>query len=450
MFELLYQAFPNFDSQKLEKKAVFHLLFGTNARYEEQKLYDQMSALVRLFDRFLAQQRFEHSPIAHSKFLLHELSIRQIPDHFARSFKRIHRQWNQHSQLDTQHYLELYMLEARWDSFSGKTENRRLKQGLTNTVKHLEYFFLGERLRLACEMANRQRILNQSYERGLEGPIIQFLEGDGQEYLGIPVIDIYFHIYNMLMNLEESDTHFYLLLNSLEKNSAMFSQQEGYAMYTYAQNYCIKQINQGQSQFLAELFKIYQYLLEKELLINSSTGFLAHEHYKNITTVALRLKKFEWARSFLDDFKSRLSPEYVENAYNYNLSVYLYENQKYGEVLKLLQRVVFSDVYYHLSAKFLLMRIYYEQEDYDGFVYLTQAFLVMLRRNQEISTYQAQAYKNLIRYSKKAFTLKRRKKKLLQVEFEERVQKLTAEIQAEKGISNANWLLSQIHQLTYP
>lgn len=449
LFDLLYEAYPNFLPDQLEKRSVFASVFGSSAPFQEQKLYDQMSLLVRLFERFLAQQNFEQSSIAHSKHLLKELNLRQISDHFSRSFKRIHQFWDKQEQRDTQHYLELYMLEASWDSFSGKMVKRRLKQGLTNTVKHLEYFFLGERLRLACEMANRHRILNQPYEQGLQTYLIEFLEGDGNIYLEIPVIEIYFRIFNMLVNSEDSDSHFSLLLQSLEKNSELFSPQEGYAMYTYAQNYCIQQINQGRSAFLEELFRIYKDLLQKKLLLDSSTGYLAHEHYKNINTVALRLKQFEWAREFLETYKNSLPPEYIENAYNYNLSVYLYENQKYGEVLKILQQVVFSDVYYHLSAKFLLMRIYYEQEDYDGFVYLTQAFMVLLRRNKEVSAYHALAYKNLIRFTKKAFTLRRRKYRLLPSEFEEKVQQLQLQIRAEQGISNANWLLAQIQQLTY-
>ena len=447
LIQLLFQASPGFSGERMSKEYVFAQLFGAEKRFEEQKLHDQMSGLVRLFDQFIAQQNYEKSHTSVSRHLLEALDKRQLSDHFSRVFKRTHKGIVEQSLRDSSYYLELFMLEKSWDSYSRKQQNRRFKETLSQTVKKLDYYFLGERLRAACEMINRQRILNQPYSAGVEKVIILYLTGEGRDYLEIPVVSLYYQIYRMLTEQEEGHLYFYQLLDSLEKYSGLFSQKEAYAMYAYAQNYCIQQINRGQTSYSGDLFRIYQFLLEKELLLDSSTGYLAHEHYKNIITVALRQKAFGWARNVLDTYKSKLPPKYRENAYNYNLSVYLYEKQRYREVLKLLQQVEFTDVYYHLSAKFLLLRIYYEQYDYDGFQYLTQAFLAFIKRNKEISAYQTQAYRNLIRFARKAFQLKRRRPQLTEDEFQLRLAKLQQEIQLSKGISNANWLLSKIEEL---
>ena len=447
LMELLFQAAPGFNGQLLDKTYVFQYIFGSEEPYEEQRLHDQMSNLLRLFEQFIAQEHYEHAPHSPAKHLLGALDQRQLTDHYSRTFRRIEKQFASHPLRDSGYYLEMYMFEKGRDSYAGKQQNRRFKQQLSETVRNLDAYFLGERLRMACEMINRQRILNQPYEPGIEKGMIQYMKGEGRGYLEIPLISIYYQIFMMLTEDTDGSQYFTELLNSLEENSAFFSRQEAYAMYAYAQNYCIQQINQGQVDYLEKLFRIYQMLLNKELLLDSSTGFLAHEHYKNIITVALRQKEFDWARNVLEEYKSKLSPKYRENAYNYNLSVYLYEKKRYGEVLKLLQQVEFTDVYYHLSAKFLLLRIYYEQNDTDGFRYLTQAFLAFLKRNQEISTYQTQAYRNLIRFAQKAFKLRRRSERLLKEEFEVRLEKLKHEISSTKGISNANWLISQIREL---
>lgn len=448
LIEILAQASPSFQGELLSKNHVFTQLFGEDAEYDDQKLQDQMSNMTRLFEQFIAQQSYEKSDQSQRHHLLNALDKRGMQAHLSRVFKRSQKQLLDSPLQDTSYFSELFEMGKNSVYFAAKKQNRRFKEGLSDAVSHLDRYFLGERLKTTCEIINRQRILNQTYQPGLEKAIIQYLQehNEGQVYLQTPAVSIYYQIFMMLTDDGLGESHFSELLHLLEQHSSLFSKREGQAMYAYAQNYCIQQINQGQAKYLATLFRIYQLLLDKELLLNSE-GYLAHEHYKNITTVGLKQKEFEWVVFFLESYKLKLPPEYRENAYNYNYSVYLYEKRRYSEVLKLLQRVVFTDVYYHLSAKFLLLRIYYEQNDADGIRYLTQAFLALLKRNKKISTYQSQAYRNLIRFTKKAFRLKVRKDNMLIEEFQERLAKLKQDIHASKGISNANWLLAKINEL---
>ena len=69
--------------------------------------------------------------------------------------------------------------------------------------------------------------------------------------------------------------------------------------------------------------------------------------------------------------------------------------------MKLLQQVEFTNIFYHINAKNLLLRIFYETEDYDGIRYLTQAFTALLKRNQRVPKYQIQAEQNFIKLIKK-------------------------------------------------
>ena len=51
----------------------------------------------------------------------------------------------------------------------------------------------------------------------------------------------------------------------------------------------------------------------------------------------------------------------------------------------MLLKVEFNDVYYHLDSKSLLMKVYFELDEYDAFSSLVDAFKIYLRRNQTIS-----------------------------------------------------------------
>ncbi|MEO1385285.1 MAG: hypothetical protein AAFV78_18850, partial [Bacteroidota bacterium] len=204
-------------------------------------------------------------------------------------------------------------------------------------------------------------------------------------------------------------------------------------------------INRGQDRFREEIFQLFQKLLEKELLI--ANGYLLHSHYNNICNVALSLKKYDWVNEFLKMYKKRLHPDYQENAYNYNLSVYYYEQKEFGKAMKLLQQVEFTNIFYHINAKNLLLRIFYETEDYDGIKYLTQAFTALLKRNQRVPKYQIQAEQNFIRLIKKLTRLRQRQRVLEAQEFFPRWENLTVQVGETKPLLYGRWLKQKLDDL---
>ncbi|MEZ4830321.1 MAG: hypothetical protein R3C61_29150 [Bacteroidia bacterium] len=71
--------------------------------------------------------------------------------------------------------------------------------------------------------------------------------------------------------------------------------------------------------------------------------------------------------------------------------------KEFSRVLRMLSSVEFSDVFYQTDAKTVLLRTYYELEDFDGLTYLMGSFRMFLRRNKQLSDYQRKLYLNLIK-----------------------------------------------------
>jgi tetratricopeptide (TPR) repeat protein len=249
--------------------------------------------------------------------------------------------------------------------------------------------------------------------------------------------------------LFRSPSHYQQLVDLLEEHAGDCSRAEAQAMYTFAQNYCIKKINRGESAFLGELFRLYRQLLDQGILIESD-GYLAHWYYKNITTVGLRLGDYEWVKDFLETYRQKIHPADRDNAYNYNLSAYYYEQRRYHEAMKLLQQVEFTEVNYHLSAKALLLKIYYELEEDEALKYLIQSYQVYLKRNQDLAVAHIEGHKNLLRFVKKAYRLRRRKPQLDEEAFSSRHAALTEQVNTTPGIPNANWLRTIVQEIADP
>lgn len=426
------------------KERAFAAIFGSKTVFKKQWLYDNVSGLLRLLEGFLTQQEFERSPLPRGRTLLASLNQRHALKHFSYILRNQEQELAHREGQNAGFYLEKYLLSVEVSAFYGKQKNRAFDEALLDVNESLDVFYLAAKLRVACEIINREHMLNVPHQQEQMEVLKPYLFANAAHYMNFPVIAIYHHIY-LSMREDEEESHYQELVKLLAEHAGSFEQEEAANMYAYAQNYCIRKINRGNSAYLEELFKIYQSMLQNELILRE--GYLRHEHYKNITTVGLRLKRFDWVHQFLENYRDRLPEEQQENAYNYNLASFYYEQKDFNRAMRLLQQVQFTDVYYHLSAKSMLLKIYFEEEEEEAFKYHLLAFTAYLKRNKHISRSYLNIHENLVRFAKKAFQLRKRKAKLAPADFEARVHALLEKIDEEKAVANINWLKQQIKQL---
>ncbi len=291
-------------------------------------------------------------------------------------------------------------------------------------------------------MINRQNIVSESYEIRMLEEVKSFVGNSFQLFERCPAILVYYHI---LLTLQENEKeeHYSKLVELLARYSGSVERNELRAMYDYAQNYCIKKINSGNTKYLYEIFKLYKTLLAKKLMLDES-GNLSQWDYKNIVTTGTRIKEYGWCEKFLRDYRDKLPVQDRENAFAFNLATLYYSQKKYDMALKLLQTVEFTDVYYGLSARSLLLKAYYESNEFEPLYSLLDSFKIYLKRNKLVSKYQFTVHMNLVRMTMRLAKVK----SMLHISRKETIRKeldkLKKKIDATPEITNLNWLMEMI------
>ncbi len=446
----LMKVFPDFKEEEVANQRLFYIAYGKDEPYEEQWVYDHLSQLRKLLEQFLAQLEYDQDPAGQSRYLLRSLSERDLADVFPKIAGKAEKQLVEPEKKNAQYFLNHFRIQelqvshlqrARKRAVDGKAESM-----MTEMVESLDQFYLATKLKLSCEMRNRSRIVNTEYPFPLMQEIIQALSKPGQVYLATPVISIYLTIYRMLTEEAHAAAYFRELVDLLEKYGETFARAEAVAMYAFAQNFCVRQINRGQNEYHRELFQLYQRMLSREVLIESD-GYLAHWNYKNIATVGLRLGDEQWVLSFIEAYRDSLDPANRDNAYNYNLAAYYYETKAYPDAMKLLQQVEFTDIYYHLSAKSILLKIYFELEEEDSMSYLMLAFGALLRRNRHISRSQVEVYENFLRFVRQLHRLRGRIGSTTPQKMSAQIEDLRQKIEQAESVANKNWLKEKLEEL---
>ena len=236
----------------------------------------------------------------------------------------------------------------------------------------------------------------------------------------------------------EDNEHFYSAFNVLKETHQSISKKDLRLYYIAIINYAIKKFNLGKKEFIKELFNIYLLQIKHEVLLNEKQ-FLEPYAYKNITTLALQNKEFAWTKKFIEDYKGYLPKEERENAYQYNLANYYYFIADYKKCLQLLQTVQFTDVYYNLDGRSIILKVYFEEKEWNLLNDHCFAFRAFVLRQKDISEHHKKGYLNLIKWTNK----------LSATYFDKNKKKTIAEkISNEKNIRELKWLMTQINKIT--
>ena len=208
-------------------------------------------------------------------------------------------------------------------------------------------------------------------------------------------------------------------------------------MYVYAKNYCIRKINHGDVEYIRELFDLYKVMLKDRIIFKEN--YLSQFDYKNIVYLGLRISEFDWVKNFISKYNEHLDPAIRQNAYTFNMAYYHFFQNNYDEVLTLLRSVEFTDFYYHLDSKSLLLKTYFELEETEALFSLIEAFKVYIKRNNLIPAYQKTGYINMIKLSSKLYKWKLNPKN--------NIQDIVDEFNNTKPVVDVLWMRKKLETL---
>ncbi|MEL6675010.1 MAG: hypothetical protein AAFR61_22575 [Bacteroidota bacterium] len=390
LWDLLKTYAPDFQDEALSMEVCFRHLFPAEA-YSAARIRYLLTDLTQLIEGFLAYVQGEKKGV-YPALLLHEaLDERGLLKERDRLGKKLQTQWTQQPPRNTQDLASrLALTEQRFlcDPISQDTN-----YDLPQLIAALDDFYVAKKLRYTAEWLNRSR-----QAASLEGQLLipalmeERLSTHGEGRLG--------RLYQwVLLTLAQpaEETHYHRLKAELAESLDILDQDELQHLYNFALNYCIKQLNTGKGAYRREIFELYQLLIEHKIIFQQNQ--LPEAHYKNVVAIGSRLQEFSWTEKFINQYQSFLPEEVQENAYRYNKAFLLLAQGAYKQVLRLIATVEFTNLFYQLGAKTMLIKTYYELEDFDGLHYLLGSFKVYLKRHKKISDYQRKLYLNLIRVS---------------------------------------------------
>jgi hypothetical protein len=423
----------------LSKERAYKALFP-GEDFNEQQLYNVMSYLNKLYYRFMAAEYTEKQRYQEAIFTLEEAFDNHQFDIMTNRGKQLMKKLKKDPVHDSEYFHTSYRLNHAMGYYSGTYFDRAETNTFQNMLDELDNYYILEKLRNCCHLTANSLILNTSYNFRMLDELLAYLRANWPDFEGEYSIVMY---YTALMSMLEEDNpeHYQHMKRMLAENMKSFSEIEGRDLYSFSYNYCIRMINAGHRDYQVELFQLYKQGLKQDLLLDK--GLISEWDYKNIATLGARLKEFTWTENFLQEYQEKLPTHRQENAYNYNLGNLYYNKGLYEDALSALLLVQFTDVKYHLSTTFLLLRTYYALRDTEALLSLIETFRIYVIRNRKMTVEQKRGYTNFLRFAKKLVLIKHSASTYSRKDFEKEIDELRDKIENSENVINKYWLLEE-------
>lgn len=431
----IYKNNDNVIDTAAEKQMLWQHLYGVQP-YNDGQLRRLLSELTQYALHFLTLEYAQKEAIYLKVLTLSVLKDVELEAHFYGTLRQAEALQEKLGVRNNEFHLYQYWMDERqYQYMERKERNPEMFKNLVKADYHLDCYYIGQKLKNYCAWLDYQKFFSIESSLSLPAGFLDWIQEN--YYLEEPIVKGYFLLTQLLL-FPENDLNYYNFKNFLNDKEIQIDNVNEKLFYIFLINYCIdKKINVGKKEFFFELFLIYKIILKKELLLYKN--IFPSQDYKTIITVGLQVKEFEWTETFIQNYTPKLPPEERENALTYNLAKVYFAQQQYKKVIEQLREVEYDNLTYALGGKLMLLKTYYELNEYLALDSLIDSFRVYLRRNQTISKDVRQQYLNVLRFIKKLSNVRPGDRAA--------ITKIEQQIQECKNLADKGWIVSKVEEL---
>lgn len=412
----------------LEKETAFRHIYYRQT-YDDAQMRQVIHFLLRVVEAFLTYQELQRDTVQSAKALASVYRRRQLDKFYEKAIREA-RDIQQEQPFRNGYFLRNeYLLEQERYTYLSRLK-RAAPLNLQEASDALDVTFIADKLRQSCEMLSHQTVYKTDYDIGLIREVLAYAEH--KNLLRLPAIAIYYYGFKSLTE-KENETHFGQLKQQILDHGHLFPPSEIRDIYLMALNYCIGRMNAGKEEYVRQAFELYQIGFEQRIFIENNR--VSRYTFGNVILIGLRLKAFQWVESFIQTYQEYLDEKQRDSIVHFSTARLYYEKGDYDKAMRLLSQSDYDDILINLNAKTMLIKMLYEQQEYEVLESLLGSMQTYLQR-KDVMGYHKSHYKNIIRFTKKLLRTTPYSK--------DQKQKLREEILQANPMTEKDWFLRQM------
>lgn len=381
------------------KEAAWQAIYP-NLPYDDAYMRQVMYFLLKATESYMAYKELSSDEVQYQLALMRAYRKRSLE----KAYRQSHRsaiEWLENQPFRDKHYLfQKFLVKQNSSEQANMVQNA--SANLQETSDALERWFIAEKMQIANAMLAHQRLYKTvNYEKGMLEDVMMYIEN--RQLFVEPAIAAQYYSYKTIT--EPLEVQYFDSLEDFihEKIAGYFTVDETRELYRTALNYCAIKANQGNLDFCRKALRFYRSGVEKGYLLENNQ--ITRYTFGNAVGFAIRIGEFEWAEQFIERFQHHLDEKEQHSIVNFNLSRVYFEKGLYDKAQDLLTQFEYDDMLFNIIAKTMLLKIYYEKDEFDAFESLLESMRTYLQRKEALDPARKASFKNMISLMKKLLHL---------------------------------------------
>ena len=406
LFEILSKHHPHYEHKNLTKENLFISIFTDSDKtsaFNDASIRNLLSDLMILAEKFLGHTEAEKDRFFFNEKILKGLENRNLAGVFEKRIKTAEDVLNNNLFEGEEDFYKKFILEELKSNNSQYYDNLKLYKSdfILKASDYLTYYYLIRTFKM-INFFEWQKQYNIDQSSGIAVEILKGVNLDeiaektkARSSEDHEILSVYIKMYYALTD-PGNDERYYSYKIILTEHDSLFSSLEKYGLYICLANCCVQKIDIGNEKFNKECFEVYKLMFGKKVF-DAYPGYFSMTTYTAILHTGLSSENYEEVEKFIENYSGRLNPEHREDALNYSYAQLNFYKKQFGKSLEYISRTdtEFSNFKYHL--KVLVLKIYYETEDYDSMYYAADSFSHFLNKNKMVRGRYREEFSNFIK-----------------------------------------------------
>ncbi|MDQ3022562.1 MAG: hypothetical protein M3R36_18650 [Bacteroidota bacterium] len=440
LFDILKNAYPEFDEEKISRENIFSKLFP-GKKYNDSTFRVTVHYLYELIEKYFAYIGFEKHNFEYAFLLNKELLERKLYKLSGKIMSAYYQQVRKADMEAEDYYLYKYRFESKKMDNIAKTNSGMIEKYLSN-IDHESLFNDLTNFYLLKSMTMYLNVLSIpiNYNKNIKYDAFNkmFANINIDEYENMPVIKMNYYTIKMLTD-SDNESYFFKIKDILRVNRNEIHTDDLMRAFVNMTNYCLKKIMENNTKFEKERFEIYKEELIVKTYLNSD-GHMSPIFFRNVVVSGLNRGEHKWVRNFILQYIPELHKDFRENYYFYCMAQYEFAVKNYESSMELNSKIVYDELYLKLNSKILQMEIFYEMKIEESLISALENFRHFLVNNKLIPKERKPLFVNFHKYLNRLIQFKNKNDKL-------ELNHMKSQLINENKISNKKWILEKISEL---
>jgi len=441
LFELINKHHPKFESEELERKAVYSKLFP-KAKYDDQRFRDLMKSLAKLTEEILIRPKRaevdENSlNLVRAYFERGQLEIGlRTCERFLKTLDKVKERDKHHFQLKVSlTELRDYLLFRMQDGYGMEMAKVQMSLELELLKQKSTGFILDVHDSYHIMRSAKSVFGFEFDEEQFERILHPFLDERTELLMEAQVALSLF-----TMNHNETDADFEATKKLLFRQYERLTNEFIEMLSLNLQNFCHRRADEGVETYLRELFQLYDWETKHGHVADTVDGKIKGQHFMTAVSTGLKVGELKWVDNFIQKYGPRLTGSNANDVASYCKALQAFYHGKFKECRSILGNLDYGTYHQKLQMRLLELRLYYELKDFELLESKIDSTRHFLSDTEFIPEHRLPLYLNFIRFVQQLITIRIGGAK-------SSVGKLKKEISKCVQVEHRDWLLQKCDEL---